>query len=184
MAALVDHLVGHGHRRIALVAGMSGLSTTTERVTGFHRGLERNGSAAVPDRGRRLVRGDRGGAGDGAALGAARAPDRCHHGQQLHDRRGAQSLRRNGIRVPADLALAGFDDFELSDLIDPPLTAIAQNWTTIGHRAIELLVARMGDPDRPFHTERIVASLLIRQSCGCHSDDVPATAAATAMSSP
>ena len=42
----------------------------------------------------------------------------------------------------------------------------------------------MGDGDRPFHTERIVASLLIRQSCGCHSDDVPVPAAATAMSSP
>ena len=49
MAALVDHLVGHGHRQIALVAGMSGLSTTTERLTGFHRGLERNGLAAVPE---------------------------------------------------------------------------------------------------------------------------------------
>jgi LacI family transcriptional regulator len=185
MAALVDHLVGHGHRRIALVAGMSGLSTTTERLTGYHRGLERNGLPAVPDY-------EVAGSSEATAAGLAmerlwvlpERPTAVITANNYMTVGVLKALRRNGIRVPTDLALAGFDDFEWSDLIDPPLTAIAQNWTTIGHRAIELLAARMADGERPFHTERIIASLLIRQSCGCHSDDVAATAAATVMSSP
>src|SRR4051812_4541350 len=106
MAALVDHLVGHGHRRIALVAGMSGLSTTTERLTGFHRGLERNGLAAVPEY---EV------AGSSEATEAGLAMERLW---ALPERPTAvitannymtvgvlKALRRNGIRVPADLAL-------------------------------------------------------------------------------
>lgn len=181
-AALVDHLAWHGHRRIAFVAGMSGLSTTTERLTGYHRGLERNGLTPVADY---EV------AGASQATEAGLAMERLW---SLPDRPTAvitannymtvgvlKALRRNGIRVPADLAVAGFDDFEWSDLIDPPLTAIAQNWTTIGHRAIELLSARMADRQSPFHTERIIASLLIRQSCGQHAEPaIPGTATAIA----
>jgi LacI family transcriptional regulator len=79
-------------------------------------------------------------------------------------------LRQAGLAVPRDVALAGFDDFEWSDLIDPPLTAVAQNWTAIGQRAIDMLTERIASPDRPLRTERIVASLMVRQSCGCPSD--------------
>ena len=168
MAGIVDHLARHGHSRIALVAGMPGLATSIERQEGYLRGLRRNGLEVIPEL---IVE------GGSAAAEAGRAME------QLWSRRprptavipannymtvGVLSwLRQAGVVVPRDVALAGFDDFEWSDLIDPPLTAVAQNWTAIGQRAIDMLTDRMASPDRPFRTERIVASLMVRQSCGC-----------------
>jgi len=166
MAGIVDHLAQHGHTRIALVAGMAGLSTSVEREEGYRRGMRRNGLEVEPEL---IVEG-------GSAAGeAARAME------QLWSRRPTavipannymtvgvlRWLRQAGLVVPRDVALAGFDDFEWSALIDPPLTAVAQNWTAIGQRAIDMLTDRMASPDRPFRTERIVASLMVRQSCGC-----------------
>lgn len=175
MAGIVDHLAGHGHSRIALIAGIPGLSTSDERREGYLRGLERNGITPIPG----LV------AEGGSSAGeAGRAMEQLW---RRHPRPTAiipannymtvgvlKWLRQARISVPDDVALAGFDDFEWSDLIDPPLTAVAQNWITIGQRAIEMLTDRMAAPDRPPRTERIVASLMVRQSCGCGSDDVPA----------
>jgi LacI family transcriptional regulator len=168
MAALVDHLAGHGHRRIAIVTGLAGLSTTTERLAGYRRGLERNDLPADPAY---EVAGGSEATEAGLAMerlwGLPERPTAVVTGNNYMTVGVLKSLRQMGITVPDDLAIGSFDDFEWSDLLDPPLTAVAQNWTTIGHRAIELLTARMTDPDRPYRTERIVASLMLRQSCGC-----------------
>lgn len=168
MAGIVDHLAAHGHTRIALIAGMAGLATSAERQEGYLRGMRRNGLPTP----RGLIA-----EGGSSAAEAGRAMER------LWSRRSRPTavipannymtvgvlkwLRQARLAVPRDVALAGFDDFEWSDLIDPPLTAVAQNWATIGQRAIEMLTDRMADPLRPFRTERIVASLMVRQSCGC-----------------
>lgn len=180
MAGIVDHLAWHGHTRIALIAGMAGLSTSIERQEGYLRGLRRNGLDELPEL---IVEGGSSAAEAGRAM------------EQLWSRRPRPTavipannymtvgvlkwLRQAGVSVPADVALAGFDDFEWSDLIDPPLTAVAQNWTSIGQRAIEMLTDRMANPDRPFRTERIVASLIVRHSCGCESDDSISVPSAT-----
>jgi LacI family transcriptional regulator len=168
MASIVDHLVRHGHTRIALIAGMAGLATSAERREGYLRGLHRNGLAAVPE----LIAD---GGSSAAEAGRAMAelwsrgarPTAVIPANNYMTVGVLKWLRQARIVVPRDVALAGFDDFEWSDLIDPPLTAVAQNWMTIGQRAIEMLTDRMSNPNRPFRTERIVASLMIRQSCGC-----------------
>jgi LacI family transcriptional regulator len=180
MAGIVDHLARHGHTRIALVAGMAGLATSAERQEGYLRGMRRNGLDVAPEL---IVE------GGSSATEAGRAME------QLWSRRPHATaviaannymtvgvlkwLRQARLVVPRDVALAGFDDFEWSDLIDPPLTAVAQNWTTIGQRAIDLLTERIAAPDRPFRTERILASLMVRQSCGCPGEE-PAAAGVAA----
>jgi LacI family transcriptional regulator len=185
MAGIVDHLAQHGHRRIALVAGMPGLPTSTERQEGYLRGMQRNGLEVLPE----LVA-----EGGSSAAEAGRAMEQLWS-RQPHPTAVIPAnnymtvgvltwLRQAGLVVPRDVALAGFDDFEWSDLIDPPLTAVAQNWTAIGQRAIDMLTDRMANPGRPFRTERIVASLMVRQSCGCPADEGPAAAAPAAGSRP
>jgi LacI family transcriptional regulator len=175
MASIVDHLAAHGHTRIALIAGMAGLSTSVEREQGYLRGLERNHLEAVPN----LIVD-----GGSSAAEAGRAMQRLWHQDPRPTAVIAANnymtvgvlkwLRQAQLAVPADVALAGFDDFEWSDLIDPPLTAVAQNWNTMGQRAIEMLTDRIANPDLPFRTERIVASLMVRQSCGCSADHAAA----------
>src|SRR5229473_344600 len=72
-------------------------------------------------------------------------------------------LRYLGPRA-ADIALVGFDDFLLADLIRPALTVIAQDSATIGRTAIELLLARTKDPARPLETVTVPVELIPRGS--------------------
>ena len=167
-AGLVDHLAGHGHRRIALIAGLAGLATSTERLEGYHRGVRRTGVEADPDL---IVTGGSDAGGAEVAMLALRSlsrpPTAVITANNYMTVGALKQLRRDAVAVPSQLALVGFDDFEWSDLIEPPLTAVAQNWETIGRRASEMLLARIADPSRPVRTERIVSSLMVRRSCGC-----------------
>ena len=172
MGGILDHLAGHGHTRIALIAGMAGLSTSVERHEGYLRGMRRNGLDPVPEL---VVDGGSSATEAGRAMARLWAldtrPTAVIPANNYMTVGVLKWLRQSGLRLPRDLALAGFDDFEWSDLIDPPLTAVAQNWTMIGQRAIEMLTERMAEPKRPFRTERIVASLMVRQSCGCSGEN-------------
>jgi LacI family transcriptional regulator len=76
-------------------------------------------------------------------------------------------LNERELRVPADVAVVSFDDFEWAELLASPLTAIAQDWTAIGHRAVVLLIERLDDPERDVFVERVATSLVLRRSCGC-----------------
>ncbi|MGM0443940.1 MAG: SpoIIE family protein phosphatase [Fibrobacterota bacterium] len=77
-----------------------------------------------------------------------------------------EELRRNGISVPEDVAVVGFDDEDESSYITPPLTTIRQPFHELGRRACELLVSRMRSEEVP--TESLLdAKLIVRQSCGC-----------------
>jgi LacI family transcriptional regulator len=61
-----------------------------------------------------------------------------------------------------------FDDFDWADLLVPRLTAVAQQTSLIGARAVELLLARIEDPHLPPRQERIPTTFVHRDSCGCH----------------
>ena len=72
------------------------------------------------------------------------------------------------LRVPDDLALMGFDDFEWADCFEPRLSVIAQPCDQIGQRAADLLAQRIKAPDAATKTVRLASSLIIRRSCGCN----------------
>jgi LacI family transcriptional regulator len=169
-AQLVEHLVELGHRRIGLVAGREGLSTTQERMAGYQTGLTRSGLPADDS----LV-----------AFGASEhEPARV----ATHDLLAADNpptalvaannamtigvlhaLRERGLTVPDDIALVAFDDFEWSDIFEPRLTAIAQPSREIGATAVRLLMARLEEPDRPPQSIRLPATFVHRASCGCQA---------------
>ena len=166
MAELVDHLAAGGHRRIGLVAGRRGLATTEERVRGFREGLRRNGIEPDPDllvEGRSLAE---------SAVVATRglldhrptALITANNGMTI----GAmQALGEAGLRVPADIALVGFDDFPWAEWFSPRLTVIAQPCGDIGAEAARLLLRRLGDPDAEPETHRLPSRFVHRDSCGC-----------------
>ncbi len=167
-AQLVDHLVGHGHRRIAMIAGRSGLATTEERVAGYRRGLRRHHLAPDQDL---VVSGD--GTDEGAeaamerVLAAAAPPTAVIVGNNLMTVGAMRHLRRAEVSVPRDLALVAFDDFIWADLFHPRLTTLAQPTDQLGERAAQLLMARLADPGRPPEKVRLKPRLITRESCGC-----------------
>jgi len=82
-----------------------------------------------------------------------------------------QALQRENIRVPDDVAIIGFDDFELAALLSVPLTAVRQPAAEVGRSATRLLLdwIRSRSPDLRAVNQRILlpTELVIRRSCGC-----------------
>ena len=167
-ADLVLHLAGHGHRRIAMVAGLTGLATTDERLAGYRSGLSRAGlpydASLVAD-----------GCSDAVharpavldLLSLAAPPTGLLVGNN-HMMIGAlRALREQRLDVPRDVAVVGFDDFEWADLFSPRLTTMAQPEVEIGHEAVRLLLRRIVDRDEPVRTVRLPPVLRVRESCGC-----------------
>ncbi|MGW8974393.1 LacI family DNA-binding transcriptional regulator [Streptomyces platensis] len=165
---LVEHLADLGHTRIGLVAGLPGLSTTTERVEGYREGLGARGLPFVPAL---LAGGNSEAAGAQAAtrqlLAAAEPPTALITANNAMTIGALRALRELGRAVPHDIALACFDDFSWAELFTPRLTAIAQPSKDIGAAAVRLLLERLAEPDRPPRTLRLPCTFVHRTSCGC-----------------
>ncbi|MFE1863757.1 LacI family DNA-binding transcriptional regulator [Streptomyces anandii] len=167
-AQLVTHLAGLGHRRIALVAGAPGLSTSSERITGYRHGLA---AAGLPHDERLVVHGDSTAEGaeraTEALLSLAVPPTALVTANNAMTIGALRALRGNGLSVPGDMALCCFDDFDWAELFSPRLTAVAQPAKELGARAVGLLLDRLGAPDRPPRTVRLPCTFVHRTSCGC-----------------
>jgi len=169
MTTLVDHLAELGHRRIGLVAGLEGLSTTNERLDGYRNGLRNNDlevdegliayGASQHEPARTAVH---------RLLEAADPPSALIAGNNAMTIGVMHALRERALRVPDDIALEAFDDFEWSDLFTPRLTVISQPLEEIGTRAVQLLLSRLDEPDRAPQSIRYPAEFVHRESCGCH----------------
>jgi LacI family transcriptional regulator len=141
-ALAVTHLAAHGHRRIAFLGDAPTIFTATERLIGYREGCAK---ASIPFDERLVVMGPHTGETVADALRTLDAT--------------AVVTGNNRITVLALRALAhartrpalvGFDDFELADLLDPPVSVISLDPTELGKAAAELLFARLdGDREPP-----------------------------------
>ncbi|MGC9396410.1 MAG: LacI family DNA-binding transcriptional regulator [Anaerolineae bacterium] len=71
-----------------------------------------------------------------------------------------------GLRIPDDLSLVGYDDIPLSSYLTPRLTTSSKDIAKVGQRAVQLLLARIEDPDQPHQRVDIEAQFIIRESTG------------------
>jgi LacI family transcriptional regulator len=163
----VQHLIGLGHRRIAMMGGPVHLSTISDRERGYRRALMDAGIQPDPAL---VANGDlrEGTARDLTPLLMA-VPDRPTAIVTINDLSTIgtlRALRSLGLRVPDDVSVVGFDDVAAAELYDPPLTTIAQPVYEIGRRAIELVARRVATPDAPYEEVVFETHLLIRGSTG------------------
>jgi LacI family transcriptional regulator len=177
--ALVSHLVvEHGRRRLFHVDGPETAPDAKTRrlatlaVIDAHPGAKLVGACS----GRFSVRSGEAAAekmlaefgGPGGALGpGADLPDAiiCSNDQMAIG--VLRTLTKHSIRVPDDIALIGFDDIYPATLCDPPLTTVNQPIRSIGERACERLIERIGHPTLRTAVELLPTELVIRTSCGC-----------------
>lgn len=169
MARLAQHLVlEHGHQRIGMISGLPGLSTTDERRRGFLAGITRSAAHADPSL---ICNGESSDAGGERAtsilLGLADPPTALIAGNNAMMVGALRVLNQRGLRVPHDMAVCSFDDFEWAELLPSPLTSIAQDSTTIGHEAVRLLQERIVAPTKATEVVRVPTTLVLRNSCGC-----------------
>ncbi|MFB9906735.1 LacI family DNA-binding transcriptional regulator [Allokutzneria oryzae] len=167
-ASLVTHLAERGHRRIGLVSGAAGLTTSAERTRGYLVGLHR---AGLPSDEALMISGESAVQPAAEALRRMAALSRpptavvaANNNMLVGVLRASREL---GIRVGEDLAVVCYDEVEWAELVDPPLTTMAQPIAEIGRTAVRMLLARIADPRRPARTIRLPARLMHRRSCGC-----------------
>jgi LacI family transcriptional regulator len=159
----VAHLIRHGHRRIAFLGDEPAIWTAEERYQGY---LDALAAHDVPvDLG--IVRRDseHGEAtvhSVAAMLAVDPPPTALFTGQNLITIDAIRVLRALGRR--RDVAMVGFDDFQLADMLEPAVTVIAQDLTRMGHRAAELLFERIDGVDHPARLEIIPTRLITRGS--------------------
>ena len=160
----IRHLIAHGHRRIGYLGDLHTIATAADR----HRGFVDELTAQNLDVDERLVRLDvRGTEGAEAMVAELFAtvppPTALFTGQNLITIGAFRALRRLGLRHR--VALVGFDDFLLADLLEPGITVIAQDPAAMGRIAAELLFRRL-DGDRSPSEHHVVVTRMITRGSG------------------
>ncbi len=158
-----DHLLAHGHRRVAFLGGRSTLSTSRDRLEGHVSALTAAGADADPD----LVVVDLAAAADaeaatGRLLDLADPPTAVFAAQNLVATGALRALHRGGIAE--HVALVAFDDVDLADIVEPAVTAVAQDPQLMGETAAELLFSRRDGYTGPPRTVVAPTTLLTRGS--------------------
>jgi LacI family transcriptional regulator len=147
--AATTHLLRRGARRVAMIQGPP--DGGDERDRGYVEALREAGHEVRPEL---MVRGDWTRAGGRAAMRALMAlqprPDAVFCANDLTAIGAMDVARELGLRIPEDVALAGFDDVEAATLVTPPLTTVRNPAYETGREAGRLLVSRMtGEYDGP-----------------------------------
>jgi len=166
-AAMVRHLVGRGHRQIAMIGGPEDNFDARERLRGFRETLQRLRPGARP----LVLRGDfseeAGYRAGRQLLSMTTRPDAVFAANDMMAIGCLFALHEGGVRVPEDIALAGFDDIPIARFVTPPLTTVRVRIDDLGHRAMERLASLIDDNDSANGTtEQLSCELVVRQSCG------------------
>ncbi|OLC14555.1 MAG: LacI family transcriptional regulator [Chloroflexi bacterium] len=160
----IRHLVAHGHRRIGYLGDLHTIATAADR----HRGFIEEVAAQGLEVDERLVRLDvRGTEGAEAAVSELFAmtepPTALFTGQNLITIGACRALRR--LKLHQRVALVGFDDILLADLLEPGITVIAQDPAAMGRIAAELVFRRL-DGDRSPSEHHVVPTTMIARGSG------------------
>ncbi len=160
----VRHLVEHGHQRIACLVDLQSIQTAALRYQGYREELEARNLTLDPGLVRLDLRGIEHAEAEVMELLAQRpAPTAIFAAQNLLTIGACRALRRRGLHH--QVALVGFDDILLADLLDPGITVVAQDPAAMGRTAAELLFFRL-DGDRTPTVHRVIPTRLIERGSG------------------
>ena len=165
-ALATEHLIQHGHKRICFLGLNEKIFTMHARVAGYVKTMRAAGlepkcffnagnEAAMLDFLRTVcTRSD-----PVTAVFAANG---------LTSRHALHAVATLNIQIPEQLAFIGFDDFDLADILRPPLTVVRQPVQRAGEEAAQLLFTRLdGNPPAPTQKLNLPVELILRRSCGC-----------------
>jgi LacI family transcriptional regulator len=172
---MVGHLLSLGHRRVAIIKGAARNYDAAERLRGYRTALRDVGvepERSLEREGRFTE--DGGYAATLELLAVKPRPTAIFAANDSMAIGALSALREAGVRVPEDMAVAGFDDIPLARYMDPPLSSVKVPISDLGARAVEMLLDRIVHKNG--HTrkrERVSTELVIRRSCGAPSAERP-----------
>jgi len=163
-AEAVHHLVAGGHRAIGYLGDLRTIATARQRFQGYKEALSDNGIRPVPEH---IAHDLHTAAATAEAtrrlLATDPPPTALFAAQNLVTIGAIRALRDLGLHER--VALVGFDDFPLADLLQPAVTVVAQDPFTMGHLAAELIFRRLdGESWEP--TTHLVPTHLVARGSG------------------
>ena len=162
-----EHLLAHGHRRILAVGARPYLFTCAERLAGYRSAVVDAGAEPIelliqhendltPELLSKYLSGPN----------RVKAIFTMNWVCTMRVLRGLNALKK---RIPKDLALISFDDFELAEMIPPGLTVVRQPSHELGHQAAKALFERIkGTGKEPPRKIVLGTEFIVRGSCGCN----------------
>ena len=158
---MVDHLIALGHRRIIHLSGPAGNIEASARTDGYLAAM------TAADFDPQIIEGEfTEESGIHAAqmlLQDADAIDAVFAANDMMAIGLMTTFRRNGIKVPHDVAIAGYDDIPLARLVSPSLTTMRIDIAKVGARAIAQLADRIAGMKVPA-PEHVIPRLIIRET--------------------
>ena len=160
--AMTTHLVSIGRSRIGYITGTPRNVAAVDRLAGYRRAMQRAGLVNED----LIVEGDFNAASGvtGASTLLDRGVDAIFGANDATALGALETIRARGLRVPEDVALAGFDDLEFAARLDPPLTTIRQGVRQQGAEAVGNLFQLIADHDGSPRRVLLPTELVIRQS--------------------
>jgi len=166
----VNHLLEHGHKRIAYLGLDKHLFTMQSRYAGYREAMLRAGREPEPnvectsqEDVITIVH---------SLMTGSKPPTAIFAANNLTMRYLLHALNMLHIEVPKQVAIAGFDDFDVADVLQPALTVVRQPVYQVGEMAASLLFQRIARGEYPSKGHRVVlpVELVIRRSCGCSGE--------------
>jgi len=166
--AMVRHLISLGHRRIAHLAGPLGNRDASERLRGYRDSMRSLSSR--PSRELEMAGDFREEAGFAAGrrlLAWKNPPTAVFAANDAMAIGLLAALQEGRVRVPQDLAVAGFDDIPIARFSTPPLSTVRVPIAQLGAQATRLLLRALARPkSRVRRHETLPTTLVLRASCG------------------
>jgi LacI family transcriptional regulator len=172
---ITAHLIGvHGHTDLAFLGGPADSPDSQERFAGFCHALH-DADLAAPKApaalgafteagGRQAVQ---------TMLASGRRPRALVCGNDEMAIGALSALRSARLRVPADVAVTGFDDIAAARHLRPALSTVRQPMRELGEQSVQLLFERLNDPAAPRRSTVLPTQVVIRASCGCRNRTSP-----------
>jgi LacI family transcriptional regulator len=164
--AMMRHLVGRGHKRIAMISGPAGNVDARERQAGYIDML----NELLPGCTSQVLRGDfteeSGYRAGKRLLATTERPEAVFAANDMMAIGCLFALTEGGLAVPGDIALTGFDDIPIARYVSPPLTTVRVRISELGELALERLVLAIGEPGLDEHpVQTLRTELVVRSSC-------------------
>jgi len=165
--AMTQHLIAAGHRDMAFITGPMGNFDASERLRGFREAIRTSrqridtrvlGGDFTEESGREV---------GGQLLAAVPRPSAVFAANDMMAIGCMLALTEGGVRVPADVAVAGFDDIPIARFVSPALTTVRVRIAELGRCALEQLAVRLDLPEAPLTPEQQPScEIVVRASCG------------------
>jgi LacI family transcriptional regulator len=162
----VEHLIGHGYKKIVCLATNTHLLTIKERLVGYEECMRRaklprtkslrlSSQADVKPALKELFE-------------SGNRPDALFSANNASTIWAIDALREMKVEMGKDVALVGFDDVDFYTLITPPVTAVRQPAAELGHMSARLLLQRIKKEFTASSVRTVLpVTLVVRESCGC-----------------